>query len=462
MVLKMAAKIEFDCRDIAQELRRGALIRGVDVYRDFFEPKEGFVGGSLYLARQSGIVSYAFNFSAKKPHQHSYARGDWLTIVFMISGALDARDPVAVHQVPPGTIWISGSPWSQAYVDPNPRLIAGHVLWIERQRLIDVFGLQVDNIPEPYRPIFTTGADGILDIELPMPPSAWAAVQEIQQCGYPEPLRAEYESAKAVELTCYVVAELNKLRPSSSGIGVSGAMRERAGIETAAYIYRYQMSRPPSLDEVARRVGMNRNKLVAGFRERFGATPHDYSRQIRLDRAQEMLRGGALSIEQIAVACGYTSHAAFTRSFRQRYGFSPSQAGGQEPGFQFSRISHHTPRSGVAASLGLRRPAVQCAGELALVAVTRPPELERQSLDALKAAARRLREAHDRAKGIGTRQAREMRGKAEPHGAKPARDNLGTVAQGAGFARRARSGRGGAATPRGGAALRGSKLDRSH
>jgi hypothetical protein len=69
------------------------------------------------------------------------------------------------------------------------------------------------------------------------------------------------------------------------------------------------------------------------------------------------------------------------------------------------------------------------AAELALVAVTRPPEIERQSLDELKAAAHRLREAHDRAKDIGMRQAREMRGKAEPHGARPATDNLGTVAK---------------------------------
>jgi hypothetical protein len=67
--------------------------------------------------------------------------------------------------------------------------------------------------------------------------------------------------------------------------------------------------------------------------------------------------------------------------------------------------------------------------ELELVAVTRPPEIERQSIDELKAVARRLREAHDRARAIGTRQAREMRGKAEPRGAKPAKDNLGTVAK---------------------------------
>jgi hypothetical protein len=69
------------------------------------------------------------------------------------------------------------------------------------------------------------------------------------------------------------------------------------------------------------------------------------------------------------------------------------------------------------------------AAELELVAVTRPPEIGRQSIDELKAAARRLREAHDRAKSIGTRQAREMRGKAEPRGATPAKENSGTVAK---------------------------------
>src|SRR6202167_3117853 len=69
------------------------------------------------------------------------------------------------------------------------------------------------------------------------------------------------------------------------------------------------------------------------------------------------------------------------------------------------------------------------AAELDLVAVSRPPEIERQSVDELKTAARRLREAHDRAKGIGTRQAREMRGKAEPRGATLAKDNSGTVAK---------------------------------
>jgi hypothetical protein len=67
------------------------------------------------------------------------------------------------------------------------------------------------------------------------------------------------------------------------------------------------------------------------------------------------------------------------------------------------------------------------AAELELVALTRAPEIERQSDDELKAAARRLREAHNRASGIAARQRREIRGKAAPHGARPAGDNLGTI-----------------------------------
>ncbi len=55
--------------------------------------------------------------------------------------------------------------------------------------------------------------------------------------------------------------------------------------------------------------------------------------------------------------------------------------------------------------------------ELELVAVTRPSEIERQSVDELKAAARRLREAHDRARGM--ERARRARCAARPSRAAP-------------------------------------------
>jgi hypothetical protein len=51
------------------------------------------------------------------------------------------------------------------------------------------------------------------------------------------------------------------------------------------------------------------------------------------------------------------------------------------------------------------------------------------SKEELQALGKRLREARDRARRIGRQQQREMRGKAEPRAASPARDNTGTEAK---------------------------------
>ena len=69
------------------------------------------------------------------------------------------------------------------------------------------------------------------------------------------------------------------------------------------------------------------------------------------------------------------------------------------------------------------------AAELEIVNPTRPPAIEQLSVEQLKVLAQRLRRARDRAKDIGARQKREMRGKADPRGTKPTRDNTGTLAK---------------------------------
>lgn len=69
------------------------------------------------------------------------------------------------------------------------------------------------------------------------------------------------------------------------------------------------------------------------------------------------------------------------------------------------------------------------AAEQELVGLTLHPAIAGLSRHDLQALARRLREARDRARAIASQQRREMRGKAEPRGATPARDDAGTVAK---------------------------------
>lgn len=69
------------------------------------------------------------------------------------------------------------------------------------------------------------------------------------------------------------------------------------------------------------------------------------------------------------------------------------------------------------------------AAEQESVGLTLHPAITGLSRHDLQALARRLREARDRARAIASQQRREMRGKAEPRGATPARDDAGTVAK---------------------------------
>ncbi len=67
------------------------------------------------------------------------------------------------------------------------------------------------------------------------------------------------------------------------------------------------------------------------------------------------------------------------------------------------------------------------AAESEAVDITREPTIGVLSRLELQALAKRLREARDRARDIARQQRREMRGKAKPRGATPARDNFGTL-----------------------------------
>ena len=64
--------------------------------------------------------------------------------------------------------------------------------------------------------------------------------------------------------------------------------------------------------------------------------------------------------------------------------------------------------------------------EREMVTQTRSPTVETLTKPELQELGKRLREARDRSRRIARQQQREMRGKSEPRGATPARDNLGS------------------------------------
>ena len=65
--------------------------------------------------------------------------------------------------------------------------------------------------------------------------------------------------------------------------------------------------------------------LQRAFARYFAMSPKQYLIQLRMNHALELLIKRELSIKQISSACGFTDEKYFSRAFKKRYGYPPTQ-----------------------------------------------------------------------------------------------------------------------------------------
>jgi AraC-like DNA-binding protein/mannose-6-phosphate isomerase-like protein (cupin superfamily) len=78
------------------------------------------------------------------------------------------------------------------------------------------------------------------------------------------------------------------------------------------------------LDSWARKIGMSKRSITRQFRKELGMTFGQWRQRMRILRAGEMIMTGS-SVTDAAVAVGYDSVSAFSKTFRLIYGQLPSQ-----------------------------------------------------------------------------------------------------------------------------------------
>lgn len=88
------------------------------------------------------------------------------------------------------------------------------------------------------------------------------------------------------------------------------------------FLYRH-LDQPFKLDDMARGIGCSKSYLCHQFKEHFKISPGRYLTQMRLGKAEGLLRGSSLNISAVAQACGYGSVYAFSRTFRAAMKCSP-------------------------------------------------------------------------------------------------------------------------------------------
>lgn len=83
------------------------------------------------------------------------------------------------------------------------------------------------------------------------------------------------------------------------------------------------LAEPPSLAEIARRVGCSPFYLSRIFSQEIGQTMTQYLRQLRMEKASQLLLEGKLKITFIALEVGYSSASHFSAAFHETFGCCP-------------------------------------------------------------------------------------------------------------------------------------------
>lgn len=95
-------------------------------------------------------------------------------------------------------------------------------------------------------------------------------------------------------------------------------------VRRAVLIMEQNMSRPPTVEQIAARVGLSARQLERRFLDELGQTPAAVFRAMRLDYGRWLIEKRGCAVGEAADNAGFSDGAHFTRLFRKRWGLAPS------------------------------------------------------------------------------------------------------------------------------------------
>jgi AraC-like DNA-binding protein len=126
--------------------------------------------------------------------------------------------------------------------------------------------------------------------------------------------------AKALE----VAAEFFFVAPDEQELFCQRQQRIAAGrVEKVVAVLREKLSSPPTLEELGRAVGCSPFHLSRTFSTATGMTIPQYTRQLRMERAAELLKSGKFNVTEAALEVGYSSLSHFSQAFHDTFGCCP-------------------------------------------------------------------------------------------------------------------------------------------
>ncbi|MEM9274923.1 MAG: AraC family transcriptional regulator [Cyanobacteria bacterium P01_F01_bin.143] len=148
-------------------------------------------------------------------------------------------------------------------------------------------------------------------------------LQQIINCPYQGVTKQLYLESKSLELIALELAYLEQNK-NNTKLKYQPKKDEVERLYQARKIIQNNLDNPPSLNSLAKQIGLNEYKLKQGFRAVFDNTVFGYLHDYRMERSHLLLTSGAMNVTEVAQTVGYTNLSHFAVAFRKKYGVNPS------------------------------------------------------------------------------------------------------------------------------------------
>jgi AraC family transcriptional activator of pyochelin receptor len=183
--------------------------------------------------------------------------------------------------------------------------------WLDRQ-----FGEQA------FAAYFKQPATMQLIHQQPISVAAWTLAHSLRHGGVAQRAQALQRQGHAFAI---VASELSPLLMATTPQALRFDGKDRDKAEQARAILMTEYKQPPSVDALAKRVGVNQCKLKQLFHYFFDSTPYKILVSIRMKKAYHLLKTQGYTVNQTADSVGYQHASNFSLAFRQYYGYSPKK-----------------------------------------------------------------------------------------------------------------------------------------
>ena len=94
-------------------------------------------------------------------------------------------------------------------------------------------------------------------------------------------------------------------------------------VEQVMFLLKQNLAGPPSLEELGKKIGCSHFYLSRIFSTQTGQTITQYLRQLRMERAAELLKSREFNVTEVALEVGYSSLSYFSATFQATFGCCP-------------------------------------------------------------------------------------------------------------------------------------------